>query len=252
MICQQTTKKSCIYVCWARQGERVEHFPVFNRVGCVLLPVWNLSPSSAQAVWEIWDWTGTPSLWIRSRVQTGCRWSLCRASPSAALQRPAGNTSAPLRWSALTSGDTTSAGDVKTPRRHNGTWYTKQPPENDRKGATKVRNITYPNKRALSFLRESLSKNGSTGESHHRCHGSGKYWRPLPIKQVKTLNVSTVYPALQPSAIRWRLQPSQELCWMPFIPPPSVKESCFLCKTTTTCSIIWQVIRRTCIFLLKK
>lgn len=132
------------------------HFPVLNRVQCVLSPVWNMSPSSAQAVWEISDWTGRPSLWIRSRVQTGCRWSLCRASPPAALRRPAGITSAPLRWSALTSGDTTSAGDVKTPCRHDGV------------------------RRALN-------------------------WTSSPPTISNTLTSVAL---------------SQELCWMPFIPPP--------------------------------
>lgn len=47
---------------------------------------------------------------MRSSLQRGFRWSLHRGSLSAVLQMPAGSTTAPLPWSAWTSGDTMSAG----------------------------------------------------------------------------------------------------------------------------------------------
>ena len=82
----------------------------FGIVNCSFY--FTLSLSHHQVVCEMWGLTAAPFLWMASSPRRGYRWSRCRASPAAAPQMPAGGTTAPLRWSAWTSGDTTSAGAV--------------------------------------------------------------------------------------------------------------------------------------------
>lgn len=54
-----------------------------------------------------------PFPWNRTSIQKDFRcWSLHRASLSAASQMPAESTTAPLPWSAWTSGDSMIAGAV--------------------------------------------------------------------------------------------------------------------------------------------
>lgn len=173
----------------------------------------------------------TPSLWARSRLQTGCRWSLRRESPAAALQRPAGNSSAPRRWSALTSGGTMSAGDVKTQLGNNclrGKYviYTKTYKKLWKWSHADAQYYYHYTQKYSSTIEFSMRR--APAVTHvTAAMALGYTWDYFHENKSRPLNVSVLTVHLQPSVnhhwfqlyseIVMSVPLSQELYWMPFL-----------------------------------